>query len=149
MPKSRIILCLGFFIALLPVLGFPNSWDHFFDTASGLLIVLLSVLISVDKRLMQKAKAEKRVQRKRALVSTPVAEEAPTQTPEPIFVPEPIAEIPAEPARMEEMPAEVASAPSSDFIPARPRRKRRINVVDGDASQGPAMPPEHNDIPQF
>lgn len=76
MPKSRIILALGFFIALLPVLGFPNSWDHFFDTASGLLIVLLSVLISVDRRLTLKAKAEKRSQRKRAIVTPHVEEVA-------------------------------------------------------------------------
>ncbi len=75
MPKSRIILALGFFIALLPVLGFPHTWESFFEVASGLLIVLLSVLISVDRRLTLKAKAEKRTYRKKALVSSNSATE--------------------------------------------------------------------------
>jgi hypothetical protein len=75
MPKSRIILVIGFLLALLPSLGFPPSWDEFFMVASGLLIVLLSVLISVDRRLTLKAKAEKRVARKRALVTNSITEE--------------------------------------------------------------------------
>ncbi len=68
MPKSRTILALGFFIALLPILGFPHAWESFFEVASGLLIVFLSVLISVDRRLTMKSKAEKRHLRKRALI---------------------------------------------------------------------------------
>lgn len=66
MPKSKIILCLGLFIAILPKLGFPYSWAVFFEVASGLAIVLLSVLMSVDKRLVQKAKAERRQERRRS-----------------------------------------------------------------------------------
>ena len=68
MPKSKIILAIGFFIALLPFLGFPYSWDSFFECAGGFSIVLLSVLISVDRRLTLKAKMEKRQARKRAFV---------------------------------------------------------------------------------
>ncbi|MBX4189664.1 hypothetical protein KW785_03705 [Candidatus Parcubacteria bacterium] len=79
MPKSRIILTLGFIVALLPVLGFPHAWESFFQVAIGLGIVLLSVLISVDKRLMQKAKAERREVRRR----TQVGEEAPQDAPQP------------------------------------------------------------------
>lgn len=60
MPKSRVIPLIGFFIALLPVLGFPHSWELFFQVVGGLSIVLLSVLISIDKRLTRKAKAERR-----------------------------------------------------------------------------------------
>jgi len=155
MPKSRIILCLGFFIALLPVLGFPNSWDHFFDTASGLLIVLLSVLLSVDKRLMLKAKAEKRTQRKRALVPTPapIIEEEPVSMPEPVaafepvYAPEPIVEAPMESVHIEEV---TESLPATLIEPAasRPRRKRKVNVVDGDASMTPPVE-NQNDISQF
>lgn len=74
MPKSKIILSLGFLIALLPVLGFPQSWESFLEVASGLIIVLLSVLMSVDRRLTLKAKAEKRASRKRALVNASLAE---------------------------------------------------------------------------
>lgn len=65
MPKSRIILVIGFLIALLPILGFPHAWESFFQIVGGLGIVLLSVLIAIDKRLVQKAKAEKRIRRRR------------------------------------------------------------------------------------
>lgn len=67
MPKSKIILTIGFIIALLPLLGFPHSWESFFEVVGGVSIVLLSVLISVDKRLSLKAKMHKRQARKRAL----------------------------------------------------------------------------------
>lgn len=70
MPKNRIILGIGFFIALLPVLGFPATWESFFQVVGGLGIVLLSVLLTVDKRLMQKAKAEKRAMRRKARVES-------------------------------------------------------------------------------
>jgi hypothetical protein len=66
MPKNRIILVIGFLIALLPALGFPHAWELFFQVVGGLGIVALSVLISVDKRLTQKAKAERRMKRRRA-----------------------------------------------------------------------------------
>lgn len=65
MPKSRIILVIGFFIALLPLLGFPHAWESFFEVVGGLGIVLLSVLMAVDRRLLMKAKAEKRLRRRR------------------------------------------------------------------------------------
>jgi hypothetical protein len=66
MPKSKIILAIGFFIALLPFLGFPQSWNSFFEFAGGFSIVLLSVLIAVDRRLTLKAKMQKRQARKKA-----------------------------------------------------------------------------------
>jgi hypothetical protein len=64
MPKSRIILALGCLIALLPILGFPHAWESFFQIFAGFGIVLLSVMIAVDKRLTQRAKAEKRLARR-------------------------------------------------------------------------------------
>ncbi|MSR87864.1 MAG: hypothetical protein EXS69_01715 [Candidatus Zambryskibacteria bacterium] len=64
MPKNRIILVLGVLIALLPVLGFPRSWESFFQILSGLAIVLLSVWSTIDKKLMLKAKAQMRQARK-------------------------------------------------------------------------------------
>jgi hypothetical protein len=66
MPKSRIILTIGFFIALLPILGFPHAWESFFEIVGGLGIVMLSVMMSVDKRLSLKAKAERRLAARRA-----------------------------------------------------------------------------------
>lgn len=70
MPKSKIILTLGFLTALLPILGFPHSWESFFEVFLGLSIVLLSVLISVDRRLSIKARVQKRQARKRAVVDS-------------------------------------------------------------------------------
>lgn len=70
MPKNKIILAVGFFIALLPFLGFPSSWDSFFEFVGGFSIVLLSVLISIDKRLSLRDKMHKRQARKRALLES-------------------------------------------------------------------------------
>ncbi len=70
MPKNKIILAVGFFIALLPFLGFPSSWDSFFEFAGGFSIVLLSVMISVDRRLSLRDKMNKRQARKRALLDS-------------------------------------------------------------------------------
>ena len=67
MPKSKIILAIGFFIALLPFLGFPQGWDSFFEFVGGFSIVLLSALISIDRRLSLKAKMQKRQIRKHVL----------------------------------------------------------------------------------
>ncbi len=73
MPKSRIIFFIGFFLGLQPIfLHFPKAWEDFFQVVGGLGIVLLSVLISVDKRITRKAKAEKR----QAVMRARMAEEA-------------------------------------------------------------------------
>lgn len=74
MPKNRIILVIGFLIALLPSLGFPHAWESFFEVVGGLGIVLLSVLISIDKRLSMKAKAEKRHRRIKPKIEPEVVE---------------------------------------------------------------------------
>lgn len=73
MPKSKIILTLGFLIALLPILGFPYAWETAFEVIAGLSIVFLSVMISVDKRITLKAKAQKR-HVKRKILSEPGTE---------------------------------------------------------------------------
>ena len=77
MPKSRIIVALGALIALMPILGFPHSWESFFQIVAGLAIVLLSVWSTIDKKLSLKAKAQQRQARK---LSTP--NEPPVQGPE-------------------------------------------------------------------
>lgn len=76
MPKNRIILVIGFCIALIPILGFPHVWESFFQVVAGLGIVLLSVLIAVDKRLTQKAKAERRMKRRRERVGSVLDDQA-------------------------------------------------------------------------
>lgn len=75
MPKNKIILTIGFLIALLPVFGFPHTWEVVFQVIGGLGIVFLSVMISVDKRITLKAKAQKRHNKRRALVE-PIGEGA-------------------------------------------------------------------------
>lgn len=60
MPKNRIILLLGLLIALLPAVGFPRLWESFFQVATGLSIILVSVWSTVDKHLTLKAKAQRR-----------------------------------------------------------------------------------------
>ena len=77
MPKNKIILVLGVLIALLPVLGFPHSWESFFQVVAGLSIILLSVWATIDRKLTLKAKAQMRQGRKtRQVEETPV----PTET---------------------------------------------------------------------
>ena len=75
MPKSRIIITLGVIIAILPLLGFPRIWESFFQVATGLSIVLLSVWTSIDKRLTLKAKAQRRQIHKRRMAETGAQEE--------------------------------------------------------------------------
>ncbi len=67
MPKSKIILSLGFVIALLPVLGFPHSWETILQVIVGLSIAFLSVMISIDKRITLKSKSQKRYNKRKAL----------------------------------------------------------------------------------
>jgi hypothetical protein len=64
MPKNKIIIALGGLTALLPVLGFPHQWESILQVLIGLSIVLLSVLITVDKKITQKLKAKRRLERR-------------------------------------------------------------------------------------
>lgn len=70
MSKSRFIIAIGVIIALLPFLGFPHSWESFFQVVAGLGIVGLSVWTRIDKKLTLKAKAAKRQAKKIAEVET-------------------------------------------------------------------------------
>ena len=60
MPKNKIIISLGAFVALLPILGFPPSWESFFEVLAGLGIIVTSTWATIDRKLTQKAKAQKR-----------------------------------------------------------------------------------------
>lgn len=60
MPRSKIILTIGFLIALLPLLGFPPMWESVFQVLAGLAIIGLSVWTSLDKHLVMRARAQKR-----------------------------------------------------------------------------------------
>ncbi len=45
MSKDIAIILLGFWVAVLPFLGFPNSWDRIMYVVSGIGVVLLMVLL--------------------------------------------------------------------------------------------------------
>ena len=66
MSKNKIIISLGAFVALLPILGFPSSWESVFEVIVGLAIILTSVWSTIDKKLTQKAKAQKRQSQRQA-----------------------------------------------------------------------------------
>jgi ABC-type nickel/cobalt efflux system permease component RcnA len=50
MSKHTLITLLGFFVALVPFLGFPASWKTFLIVASGLVIAFLALTIIARKR---------------------------------------------------------------------------------------------------
>ncbi|MEK7187080.1 MAG: hypothetical protein AAB690_02145 [Patescibacteria group bacterium] len=86
MPKNKIIISLGAFVALLPVLGFPPSWESFFEVIVGLGIIATSVWATIDRKLMQKAKAQKRQMQHRVASSEPESElNQPSSDNNPVF----------------------------------------------------------------
>jgi len=48
MQKINTILTLGVLVALLPFLGFPQSWDNFFYVVFGLVIIGAAYLLKVN-----------------------------------------------------------------------------------------------------
>ena len=60
MSKKQTIVVLGVLVALLPVLGFPRSWEAFFQVVAGLSVVGLSIWSNIDRKLKIKAKAQMR-----------------------------------------------------------------------------------------
>ena len=65
MSKNKIIITLGALVVLLPVLGFPTSWESFLEVLIGLSIIATSTWATIDKKLTQKAKADRRRQERR------------------------------------------------------------------------------------
>jgi hypothetical protein len=47
MSKRTIVFCLGVFVALLPFLGFPQSWDTLLFVSAG---ILLSTIVWIPVR---------------------------------------------------------------------------------------------------
>ncbi len=61
MRKERTLLFLGIWVALLPLLGFPNSWRTFFFLITGCALIFLSYLFYKQVRA-RKPEAENRMQ---------------------------------------------------------------------------------------
>lgn len=55
MTVDALIILSGAFVAALPFLGFPNSWDTFFFLAAGVFTVALGIV--VRRRLGQTQRA--------------------------------------------------------------------------------------------
>ncbi len=45
MTIDALIMLAGAFVAALPFLGFPNSWDRFFLLAAGIFIIALGIVV--------------------------------------------------------------------------------------------------------
>lgn len=45
MTLDALIMLIGAFVALLPFLGFPNSWDNIMFLIAGVLIVALGIVV--------------------------------------------------------------------------------------------------------
>jgi len=57
MSLDALIMSAGAFVALLPFLGFPNSWDTVFFFLAGVVIVGLGIV--VRRRLWHVQKTER------------------------------------------------------------------------------------------
>jgi hypothetical protein len=54
MRKARTVLILGIWVAILPYLGFPDSWKTVLFTLSGLGLVYLSILMFKENKKVEK-----------------------------------------------------------------------------------------------
>ena len=45
MTIDALIMLSGAFVAVLPFLGFPNSWDTFFFVCAGVLTIALGIVV--------------------------------------------------------------------------------------------------------
>lgn len=68
-------------MALLPILGFPHAWESFFQVVAGFSIVILSVWVTIDKRLTLRVKAQRRQIHKHRVAEIKAQEEAAALTP--------------------------------------------------------------------
>ena len=58
MTVDALIMFAGAFVAVLPFLGFPNSWDSVFLFLAGVLIIALGIV--VRRRLGREEKRDER-----------------------------------------------------------------------------------------
>ncbi|MEY4747060.1 MAG: hypothetical protein RLZZ416_109 [Candidatus Parcubacteria bacterium] len=58
MTIDALIMTAGAFVAVLPYLGFPNSWDMILFVSAGILIIVLGII--VRRRFAHRAHANER-----------------------------------------------------------------------------------------
>ena len=54
MRKTRILLFLGVWVAILPFLGFPYSWKDTLSFVTGLILICFSYLLYKDYKITEK-----------------------------------------------------------------------------------------------
>ena len=59
MTLDALIMLLGSFVALLPFLGFPNSWDTVLLLIAGIIIVFLGIVV---RRRVRRNSADSRAE---------------------------------------------------------------------------------------
>ena len=65
MSRSKLIIIAGALVAILPILGFPGTWEAIFQVFAGFSIIGLSIWTTIDKKLSLKVKARERAERRR------------------------------------------------------------------------------------
>jgi hypothetical protein len=50
MSRNKIILLVGFLVAIMPVLGFPFLWKNIFYAVAGISLVIMAVVGHVRRR---------------------------------------------------------------------------------------------------
>ncbi|MFA5791600.1 MAG: hypothetical protein WC884_01015 [Candidatus Paceibacterota bacterium] len=53
MRKARILLTLGFWVTILPYLGFPYSWKDVLFTLSGLGLIYFSYVLYKESKIKE------------------------------------------------------------------------------------------------
>jgi FtsH-binding integral membrane protein len=59
MRKEKTLLVLGVWIAVLPFLGFPNSWRTTFFVLSGFALIYLSYIFYQESRIRKEVNESK------------------------------------------------------------------------------------------
>jgi TRAP-type C4-dicarboxylate transport system permease small subunit len=80
MSKHLVIFLLGVFIATLPFLGFPSSWDKVFLIISGAVISFAAILIRYDLRRLRKPNNQDKLSFSPAFVDSAINEPAADET---------------------------------------------------------------------
>jgi hypothetical protein len=60
MRKERTLLILGFWLIILPFLGFPNNWRQVLLILSGLALMYLGYLFYIEKKSVNLPKDDNR-----------------------------------------------------------------------------------------
>lgn len=138
----RILIILGAFVAILPYLGLPRSWDNVLLTLAGLLIVILVLL----RRRPRSSDASPEENDARVLPRGPQYVRTDVPDMRHVAVTRPVADTPRERIPMtpstllERMTAPVAS--SSEPKTEKRRRRKSENSLPASPDESPVLTPQ-------